>query len=95
MQLDEASNRKKDSWEQIGVQGESCSRWICPVVQSKTSGRRFYIKVCDAETFCPVLVLRQKSLCLLMALSVQHGLTLHQVDAITAFPNGMLEEVAI
>ena len=42
------------------------------------------------ETFCPVV--RQESLRLLMALSVQHGLTVHQIDVTTAFLNGKLEE---
>ena len=42
------------------------------------------------ETFCPVV--RQESLHFLMALSVQHGLTLHQIDVTTAFLNGKLEE---
>ena len=41
-------------------------------------------------TFCPVV--RQKSLRLLMALSTQHGLTLHQVDVSTVFLNGTFEE---
>ena len=42
------------------------------------------------ETFCPVV--RQESLRLLIALSVQYGLKLHQVDVATAFLNGTLEE---
>ena len=42
------------------------------------------------ETFCPVV--RQESLRLLMALSVQHGLTLHQIDVTTAFLNGKLDK---
>ncbi len=42
------------------------------------------------ETFCPVV--RQESLRLLIALSVQYGLNLHQVDVTTAFLNGTLEE---
>ena len=42
------------------------------------------------ETFCPVV--RQESLRLLIALSVQYDLKLHQVDVATAFLNGTLEE---
>ena len=42
------------------------------------------------ETFCPVV--RQESLWLLMALSVKHGLSLHQVDVTTAFLDGTLED---
>ena len=42
------------------------------------------------ETFCPVV--RQESLRVLLALSVQYGLKLHQVDVTTAFLNGNLEE---
>jgi len=42
------------------------------------------------ETFCSVV--RQESLWLLIALSVKHGLSLHQVDVITAFLNGTLED---
>ena len=42
------------------------------------------------ETFCPVV--RQESLRYLIALSVQQGLTLEQVDVTTAFLNGTLEE---
>ena len=42
------------------------------------------------ETFCPVV--RQESLRVLLALSVQHKLKLHQVDVTTAFLNGNLEE---
>lgn len=42
------------------------------------------------ETFCPVA--RLESLRVLIALSVQHGLKLHQVDVTTAFLNGTLEE---
>ena len=40
------------------------------------------------KTFCPAV--RQESLRLLMALSVQHGLALHQMDVTTAFFNGKL-----
>ena len=43
------------------------------------------------ETFCPVV--RQESLRVLIASSVQHGLKMHQVDVTTAFLNGKLEEV--
>ena len=42
------------------------------------------------ETFCPVV--RLESLRVLVALSVQYGLKLHQVDVTTAFLNGNLEE---
>ena len=42
------------------------------------------------ETFCPVV--RLESLRALMALAVQNGLKLHQVDVTTAFLNGELEE---
>ena len=42
------------------------------------------------ETFCPVA--RQESLRVLLALSVQYGLRLYQVDVVTAFLNGNLEE---
>ena len=42
------------------------------------------------ETFCPVV--RLESFRTLVALSVQNGLTLHQVDVTTAFLNGELEE---
>ena len=42
------------------------------------------------ETFCPVV--RLESLRVLIALSVQFGLQLHQVDVTTAFLNGELEE---
>ena len=36
--------------------------------------------------------MRQESLHFLMALSVQHGLVLHQVDVTTAFLNGTIDE---
>ena len=42
------------------------------------------------ETFCPVV--RQESLRLLMALSVQYGLILHQIDVTTAFLNRKLDK---
>ena len=42
------------------------------------------------ETFCPVV--RQESLRPLLAMSVKHGLSLHQVDVITTFLNGALED---
>jgi len=42
------------------------------------------------ETFCPVV--RLESLRTLIALAVQNGLKLHQVDVTTAFLNGELEE---
>ena len=42
------------------------------------------------ETFCPVV--RLESVLALIALSVQQGLQLHQVDVTTAFLNGQLEE---
>jgi len=42
------------------------------------------------KTFCPVI--QQESLCLLMALSVKHSLSLHQVDVTTAFLNGTLKD---
>lgn len=37
-------------------------------------------------------MVRQESLRILITLSVQSGLKLHQVDVTTAFLNGMLEE---
>ena len=42
------------------------------------------------QTFCPVV--RLESFRTLVALSVQHGLKIHQVDVTTAFLNGELEE---
>ncbi len=42
------------------------------------------------ETFCPVA--RQESLRVLLALSVQYGLKLHQIDVAPAFLNSNLEE---
>jgi len=42
------------------------------------------------ETFCPVV--RLESLRTVIALAVQNGLKLHQVDVTTAFLNGELEE---
>ena len=42
------------------------------------------------ETFCPVV--RLESLQTVIALAVQNGLKLHQVDVTTAFLNGELEE---
>ena len=42
------------------------------------------------ETFCPVV--RLESVRALIALSVQQGLQLHQVDVTTTFLNGQLEE---
>lgn len=42
------------------------------------------------ETFCPVV--RLESLRTMIALAVQHGLKLHQVDVTTAFLNGELKE---
>ena len=42
------------------------------------------------ETFCPVV--RLESFRTIIALTVQHGLKLHQVDVTTAFLNGELEE---
>ena len=44
------------------------------------------------ETFCPVV--RMESLRALIALSVQFGLQLHQVDVTPAFLNGELDEDA-
>ena len=42
------------------------------------------------ETFCPVV--QQESLHVVIVLSVQYGLQLHQMDVTTAFLNGTLEE---
>ena len=42
------------------------------------------------ETFCPVV--RMESLRMLVAMGVQRGLQLYQVDVTTAFLNGVLEE---
>lgn len=42
------------------------------------------------KTFCPVV--RLESVRTLIALSVQYGLQLHQVDVATAFINGDLKE---
>ena len=42
------------------------------------------------ETFCPVV--RLESIRTLIALSVQYGLELHQIDVTTAFLNGQLKE---
>jgi hypothetical protein len=42
------------------------------------------------ETFCPVV--RHESVRAVIALAVQHGLKLHQMDIITAFLNGELKE---
>ena len=43
------------------------------------------------ETFCPVV--RMESLRTLIALAIQNGLKLHQIDVTTAFLNGELKEV--
>jgi Reverse transcriptase (RNA-dependent DNA polymerase) len=45
------------------------------------------------ETFCPVV--RHESLRTVIAMAVQHGLKLHQMDNITAFLNGELKEVSM
>jgi len=45
------------------------------------------------ETFCTVVTL--ESLHALITLSVQYGLKLYQIDIITAFLNGELQEVYI
>lgn len=58
-------------------------------IQSKTSSTPKYGTDFD-ETFCPVV--RQESLCLLMALSVRHDLHLCQVDITVTFLHGILEE---
>jgi len=58
-------------------------------IQCKAGCSRFHTTD-FAKTFSPVI--RQESLCLLMALSVTHGLSLHQVNMTTAFLNGMLED---
>lgn len=53
-----------------------------------------YAQRCELDydkTFCPVV--RQESLRVLIALSVNSGLKVHQVDVTTAFLNGTLEEV--
>ena len=42
------------------------------------------------ETFCPVV--RLEFLRTMIALAMQHGLILHQVDVTTAFLNGKLDE---
>ena len=42
------------------------------------------------ETFCPVV--RHESIRTVIALAVQHGLKLHQLDITTAFLNGKLDE---
>ena len=41
------------------------------------------------ETFCPVV--RQESLCALIAFGVQNDLQIQQIDVTTAFLNGKLE----
>ena len=42
------------------------------------------------ETFCPVV--RMESLRTLIALAIQNGLKLHQIDVTTAFLNGELKD---
>ena len=91
--LGEVTHMQKDGWEQIGIQSKNWSRWLSAEVQARLVAQSFTqkYKTYFDETFCPVV--RQESLCLLMVLSVQHGLTVHQVDVTTTFFYGTLEEV--
>ena len=77
----------KNCRQQMGLQDKNRIRWSYTKVQSKVGGSRIHSEVHYDETFCPVI--RQESLCVLMALSAQHGLQLHQMDV---FLNGTLEE---
>ena len=76
----------------MGLQDKNWSRWFCAEIQVRLVAQGFtqqYGTDFD-ETFCPVV--RQESLWLLMAMSVKHGLSLHQVDAITAFLKRTLKD---
>ena len=105
MQTEMMSLKENDVWDLVKLPADKKvvgSKWVYKV-KTGTDGsvQRYKARLVAQgftqkygtdfdETFCPVV--RQESLRLLMALSVQHGLTLHQFDVTTAFLNGTLDE---
>ena len=90
--LSGATPRKKCGWEQVDIKmkagpDEKVERYKAQFV---AQGYMQKYGTDYDETFCPAV--RQEFLRMLFALSVQHGLKLHQVDVTTVFLNGSLEE---
>ena len=105
METEMASLRENNVWDLVKLpEGKTTvgSKWVYKVkTGADESVQRYKARLVAQgftqqygtdfdETFCPVI--RQESLRLLMALSVKHGLSLHQVDVTTAFLNGTLED---
>ena len=105
MQTEMMSLKENDVWDLVKLPADKKvvgSKWVYKVkTGADGSVQRYKARLVAQgftqkygtdfdETFCPVV--RQESLRLLMALSVQHGLTLHQFDVTTAFLNGTLDE---
>ena len=105
MKAEMKSLKDKDVWELVDLPpGRKAvgSNWVYKVkTRSDGSTERYKARLVAQgftqqhqtnydETFCPVA--RYKSLRVLLALSVQYGLKLHQVNVTTAFLNGTLQE---
>ena len=105
MEREMESLKKHDVWELVDLPpGKKAigSKWVYKVkTNADGSIERYKARLVAQgynqkfgadydETFCPVV--RQESLRLLMAMSVQQGLEMHHVDVNTAFLNGTLEE---
>lgn len=99
MELEMKSLHDNDVWELVDLPaGRKAvgSKWVYKVktgaderYKTRLGFTQRYESDYD-ETFSPVV--RQESLLVLIALSVQYGLKLHQVDITTAFLNGTLKE---
>ena len=100
MKTEMKSLKENDVWELVELlDGRKTvgSKWVYKVKTGADESVEYYKARLAAqgctkkfEKFCPVV--RMESLRTLLALSVQFGLQLHQVDVTTAFLNGELEE---
>jgi hypothetical protein len=76
----------------MDLQGKASSRWECRETQGQICGQGFsQVEGIDyEETFAPVA--RYSSIRSILALSVQMGWKIHQMDVKTTFLNGVIEE---
>lgn len=91
MDLGSITQRKENSWVQVGLLCQTQGKWIYRTIQGEASGKRIHTYGVDyQETFLPVAKLN--TVRVLLSLAANLDWPLHQFDVKNAFLHGDLEE---